>query len=228
MRKVLTALVVLAVGTTGIIYGVSYLKQERAKHNAELIAPYQVEIVKSNNIISGLNTRVHTLHERIDKHRGTINDLQYSVDTLKQKNTELEAKEKALQAEKEKLQKELNAVKAAAGKIKPVSVQPKTLAMKSKATLTGFEVTWYRVTGTTASGRQTKDGTTIAVDPRIIPLGTWVELTFPDGRKLIRRADDTGGAVKGRIIDVYSTASRQELLNRGRTHGVTVRILDRE
>lgn len=53
--------------------------------------------------------------------------------------------------------------------------------------------------GKTASGTTVQQGRTIAVDPKVIPLGWWV---YIDGIGL-RRAEDTGGAVKGNKIDVY-------------------------
>ena len=46
-----------------------------------------------------------------------------------------------------------------------------------------------------------------------------------DGTILKRGAEDTGGAVKGRVLDIYASRSNAELLKRGRTKGVTVRIL---
>ena len=68
-------------------------------------------------------------------------------------------------------------------------------------------------------------GRTVGVDPKVIPLGTWIDIHMPDGSTLKRRAEDTGGAVKGRILDVYADRSNAELLKRGRTKGATVRIL---
>ena len=41
-------------------------------------------------------------------------------------------------------------------------------------------------------------GRTIAVDPRVIPLGSKVRM---NGREYI--AEDTGGAIKGRRIDLF-------------------------
>jgi len=53
--------------------------------------------------------------------------------------------------------------------------------------------------GVTASGKYVKDHHTIAVDTRIIPMGTKV---YIEGLG-VRVAEDTGGAIKGNRIDVY-------------------------
>lgn len=42
----------------------------------------------------------------------------------------------------------------------------------------------------------------IAVDPRIIPLGSRVRIEYPDGHTEYAIAEDTGGAIKGNRIDV--------------------------
>lgn len=52
--------------------------------------------------------------------------------------------------------------------------------------------------GITASGAPTEVGTTIAVDPTVIPLGTTVYIEGVG----FRTAQDTGGAVKGQHIDI--------------------------
>ena len=78
-----------------------------------------------------------------------------------------------------------------------------------------FQATAYTGGGRTASGTRARVGE-IAVDPRVIPLGTTV---YVEGFGL-RTAEDTGGAVKGHIIDIYMS-SRSECLRWGRRN-VTV------
>ena len=68
-----------------------------------------------------------------------------------------------------------------------------------------FEATAYCWTGNpTKSGVYPMEGRTIAVDPKVIPLGSTVIVYTEDLELLgIFQAEDTGGAVKGRIIDIY-------------------------
>lgn len=53
--------------------------------------------------------------------------------------------------------------------------------------------------GLTFSGTRVTEGRTIAVDPKVIPIGWWV---YIEGIGL-RRAEDTGSGIKGNIIDVF-------------------------
>jgi 3D (Asp-Asp-Asp) domain-containing protein len=53
--------------------------------------------------------------------------------------------------------------------------------------------------GITASGQVAKEGLTIAVDPELVPLHSVVYIPGIG----VRYAEDTGGAVKGRHIDVF-------------------------
>lgn len=96
--------------------------------------------------------------------------------------------------------------------------------------LAGFQVTWYNNkydnTDITASGTKTVAGRTISVDPTIIPIGSWVNIYMPNGDVLKRRAEDTGGAIHGRILDVYADQPISVLMARGRTYNVTVEILE--
>lgn len=75
--------------------------------------------------------------------------------------------------------------------------------------------------GITASGAYVEEGVTIAVDPRVIPMGSRV---YIEGIGY-RVAQDTGGAIKGRRIDVYME-DLQEALQFGVKKDVAVYLVD--
>lgn len=93
-----------------------------------------------------------------------------------------------------------------------------------------FEITAYCActkccgptgTGTTATGTKVTPNRTIAVDPRVIPLGSKVKI---EGRgDVVYVAEDTGGAIKGNKLDIYFE-THQEALNFGRQKNVKVYI----
>ncbi len=72
----------------------------------------------------------------------------------------------------------------------------------------------------TASGTEVTEGRTIAVDPKVIPMGWWV---YIEGIGY-RRAEDTGGAIKGNIIDVFIESS-SSVKKFGRKKGYTVYVI---
>lgn len=90
---------------------------------------------------------------------------------------------------------------------------------ESRSYLGTFKITHYcactkccgkNAQGITASGKKVEEGKTIAVDPKVIALGSEV---YIDGYGYME-AQDTGSAIKGNIIDVY-VADHQEALNLG-------------
>jgi 3D (Asp-Asp-Asp) domain-containing protein len=88
-----------------------------------------------------------------------------------------------------------------------------SVAKVMEVTATAYDTspqTLPRSTGRTATGRKAEFGV-IAVDPRVIPLGT---IVFVEGYGMAIAAD-TGGAIKGHKIDVCMN-SRREALNWGR------------
>lgn len=64
-----------------------------------------------------------------------------------------------------------------------------------------FSATAYSLKGRTATGKQTKKGV-IAADPRVLPLGSVVKIDAGDYSG-VYTVHDTGGAIKGRTIDVW-------------------------
>ena len=83
-------------------------------------------------------------------------------------------------------------------------------------------ITMYCLKGTTRSGLPVRPGI-VAADPRVLPLGTTVDLYV--GLKYYGRVlvDDTGGVIKGAIIDIW-TPSCTDARRFGRRRGAVVLV----
>lgn len=92
--------------------------------------------------------------------------------------------------------------------VKYMSYKETSVKTDSRKYLGKFKITHYcactkccgkNAKGITASGKKVEENKTIAVDPKVIKLGSTV---YIDGYGLME-AQDTGSAIKGNIIDVY-------------------------
>lgn len=109
------------------------------------------------------------------------------------------------------------------------------IVIPPKTTYVGeFYITMYAATieqcgstsGITASGRKCTENPechTVAVDPSVIPLGSYLIIEGYDG--IIFRADDTGSAINGYDIDIY-TDSEAESKSFNNQSGVKVWIIE--
>lgn len=105
----------------------------------------------------------------------------------------------------------------------------KMIPMRASAYTASYEETGKRPGsrgyGITASGRKAERGV-VAVDPRVIPLGTrlYIETVGKGADYGYAIAADTGGAIKGNVIDLFYE-NRRDALNWGRRN-VRVYILE--
>jgi 3D (Asp-Asp-Asp) domain-containing protein len=83
-----------------------------------------------------------------------------------------------------------------------------------------YVATAYSLRGRTASGRMVSRGL-IAADPSVLPLGSRVRLDHPgySGEYLVA---DTGGAIRGRRIDIWTPSAREAMRFGRRTVKLTV------
>ena len=83
-----------------------------------------------------------------------------------------------------------------------------------------YVATAYSLRGRTASGKMVSQGI-IAADPRVLPLGSRVHVQAGDwsGEYLVA---DTGGAIKGRKIDIWTPSTREAMRFGRRTVKLTV------
>lgn len=66
-------------------------------------------------------------------------------------------------------------------------------------TLTAYSNAYSKHNGITYTGVKATEGRTVAVDPKVVPLGWWV---YIEGYGF-RKAEDTGGAIKGNKMDIF-------------------------
>jgi len=94
--------------------------------------------------------------------------------------------------------------KGSLGEVTASQIEPSFVAPAA-----AYVATAYSLRGRTASGRQVSKGL-IAADPRVLPLGSRVKLEAGNysGEYLVA---DTGGAVRGRHIDIWTPTSREAM-----------------
>src|SRR5262245_50166713 len=91
----------------------------------------------------------------------------------------------------------------------PEAVPPKTAEVAPANPFQMYSATAYSLRGRTASGQYVTRGL-IAADPRVLPIGTRVRVEAGPwtGEYLVA---DTGGAIKGRKIDIWTPSSREAM-----------------
>ena len=88
-------------------------------------------------------------------------------------------------------------------------IAPKAAVENPNSEGVHYVATAYSLRGKTASGKYVSQGI-IAADPRILPLGSRVRLEAGawSGEYLVA---DTGGAIRGRKIDIWTPSSREAM-----------------
>jgi 3D (Asp-Asp-Asp) domain-containing protein len=128
----------------------------------------------------------------------------------------IEAQAKSATARSATLSAPTTPVAATAVAPEEVSREPAVRSLAAGNTLTVVS-TGYALRGRTATGLPTAFGV-VAVDPSVIPLGT--RLTIPGYG--VGVAADTGGAVRGNVIDLWFPTRQQALAWGRRTVTITV------
>ena len=114
-----------------------------------------------------------------------------------------------------------NASTASASTDRPrEATEPATAEVEKALPSQSFEATAYSLHGRTASGAAPSTGM-IAADPRVLPIGSRVRIEAGSytGEYVVA---DTGGAVKGKRIDIWTPSSREAMRFGRRTVKLTV------
>ena len=206
-KNKIISVVLLVFITIVLIYG-AVTRDVRA----ESIEQYEAQIQENNNKISALEEVKNQLHitAKLLRENEYINN---GLDTaLSQKWHECHNTQDSLINEVTNLENKITEIKE---------------EQKRKKYIGKFKITHYCPCTTcngswgnkTALGTKMTPYRTIAVDPKVIPLGSKVEI---NGKIYI--AEDTGGAIKGNRIDLC-VGSHSEAYNRGVLYNVPVYIV---
>lgn len=114
------------------------------------------------------------------------------------------------------------AVRAAGGLADPTLVDLIVARARRELAARPVELTAYCLKGTTRRDRYVRQGI-VAADPRLFPLGRFVELYV--GRQYVGRflVDDTGERIQGGILDIWTPECRDARLF-GRRRGTAVLV----
>ena len=149
-----------------------------------------------------LNTKQAELEQQISDKSDQISEYSSQIEKAKEAEALLAQQRAAAQAAAQQ-----QAQQAASGSSGSGQTGGGSVSTDGKQSLGRFRITHYcpcfYCTGSwggshTASGTVPTAGRTIAVDPSVIPLGSQVII---NGH--VYTAEDTGGAIKGNVIDIF-------------------------
>ncbi|AIA64265.1 hypothetical protein [Listeria phage List-36] len=206
------------------------------------------EVAKLKENISSVSKDLDNLGKEHEKKVSESEVLKKDLDNKKKELEDKNKKEEQLKKEKEELQKQVSYKKSLKKKAVAENIPNAVKNNKStksdgdvkteetKGSSFSVEVTYYAVGDGFTPGVHTANGTNvqntittseghriIAVDPSVIPMNSIVKVTTGNGESFVAKACDTGGAIKGNIIDILVEPSA-DIYQLGRTTG-TVEII---
>lgn len=226
-KKTLVAVNVLAILGLAGFSGYEYKQIEKTNALLEKSNKTIVEHAKNIKELEGFNAELgkdkenlelelKLQSEELEKQKAEVQNLQEGVNerdnTIASKDKEI-ADLKKMKASRKASATPTPTKAQAQPKEEAKAQAPAQTQVKAASTAMTFRATAYSSNEplemgggvTTASGTRVTEGRTIAVDPSIIPLGSKVRITCPDYPSVngVYIAEDTGGAIKGNIIDIY-------------------------
>jgi 3D (Asp-Asp-Asp) domain-containing protein len=197
MKKLIVTTAVTAALLTGV--GVATHEVNAAKNQVEQLRyEYKVQQTHQQKQIKDLKQDVDGITDAYFQQKKANEDLQNNIN----------AKDRQIQQQAQQLKSqsdEINKLK------KQIDQSPRrnwiTMSASAYTTHTNGDPNTSGAWGNkTATGTIPTEGRTIAVDRNMIPLGTKLEVKFPEPYNYLNGtyvAEDTGNAIKGHKVDLY-------------------------
>ena len=213
--------------------GFSFTEYQQLQDTKTVLERTEKTVKEQGAVIKGLQVQNEDLakhNEELQKTKGELEQVKQELDNqLAGKQEELQNKDKTIQNQQSEIEnlKKIKASRRASATAsapktetqpQPKPAQPEQVKQTPKNETSVAGAMTFRATAysdqeplemgggvTTASGTRVTEGRTIAVDPKVIPLGSKVKITVPNMPQYngVYIAEDTGGAIKGNIIDIY-------------------------
>lgn len=204
-------------------------------------------LIEANREIEGhlenideLNIDIDSLNKEIESLNSTIQQKDREIDSLKKEEVTLSRTSKEVVSKgsnSDSTQSESNKSKTEEVESTPADTAKveSTPSTSNKGSHIGdFQATAYAVGAWGVPGTVTRNGTDIsetiyteegyriiAADPNVIPLNTVVKVSLPSGDTFKAKVADTGGMIKGNIIDILMD-SPDKALQFGRQDGISI------
>lgn len=163
-------------------------------------------------MISDVSENNVQMHQELDRYQVAIKDYQDEIERLKAANEKLREENKNLRYRVDESRREVSR-----GYSKAINVEVTAYTLSESSCNKGVNHPSYGITanGTNLTGHTLWSARAIAVDPNVIPLGSKVHISFEDESMKkyngIYTACDTGGAIRGNIIDLFVGEHAEDL-----------------
>lgn len=194
------------------------------------IQDLKAQITEMQVQIFSLNESINSNMKEISSQDKIIIDQDYSINNLKTELTEKNKQYNELLIMNKNLITDLQKSKSEINNLKKKINRGESRAVtipKGSWKVTAYDLSFascgkhpgdsgYGITATGYSlvGKNRSQAMTVACDPNILKLGTKVYITFRNGFKSwngVYTCRDTGGAVKGKVLDLYVGVNQHEL-----------------
>lgn len=214
--------------------------QKNLSKSQEELGEVKLQVNKAVKELGNVNKELDTTKNQLKDERMKAETLQKSLTDLNTKVVELRKQNQTLQNQKKELERKqassapktsAQATRNTSAKVTTVSRGGSPTSAKKTIYVVGTAYTNHDAgmngKGITATGTNTVQGRTVAVDPSVIPLGSKLHITSASYPAIngYYVAEDTGGAIKGNKMDIFFNSPSQAK-QFGVRHDLVVRILN--
>lgn len=192
------------------------------------LAVGSVSYYHSNKAMAEAASISEEAQSQMDVYNKSVQNYESQIARLTEANSRLLEENASLKGEMEELRREVKRGHSIEGGFE-VEVTAYTLSPEDCGKGAGHPGYGLTANGTNLAGQSLWSARAIAVDPSVIPLGSQVQISFMDDSMKkydgVYTACDTGGAIRGNIIDLFAGEGADDLANHIGRRRAIVKVL---